>query len=772
MNTKQTPWDFSTILRLMGLLWLAGIYLQMTRWTTHLGLVTLLLLLGFGIGLLLGKSGFRLWENILYLLTAGWVLLFLIMPFAVDAAGSLFRKQLIYLDRLGISFGQLVAGKPVADPILFLSIVSLIACFLGIFVGFLFNRTGNPWLGVACTAFVIVAIDMFLPSNRHNGMVSALFVIVVVLLATRLFYIGKKEEWKRRRIEFHDESGFDLSRQVIVNSLLIVVVAWSLPSVIKAFIPGTLENDRLQSLFERFSGNASNLVSSLENPGEGGEVVFRVYFALGNQIPTGEEQVFAVEASSLPPGGYHFYWKSRTYDFYQDGQWSDSESIKESYRAFETLENTMGHPGLLRYNFTFKVMQQSGNYYFAGTPFSANSAGTMVFARAMDNQKDVTAVLPNKVLVPGEVYQTTSWINWASDEDLRNSDQNYPNWIIMRYLQIPDDFPQQVKDLAAEITQGLTNPYDKALAITNYLRNNITYTTAAPDIPEGKDPVDWLLFDSKKGFCTYYATAEVMMLRSIGIPARLAIGYSQGDVSPSGKLFRVRVKNSHAWPEVYFNSIGWIEFEPTTTMVPQIAHPAGFTLAEQSTTTNDQEFEQLNFENQGTPQLPSLESVIIERKSSASTTYIVVGVVLFLACGTITAIIVWYRNMTRREKLANFPCFVIYIYSKRKKKAPAWIVAWAWRIEQPKIERVFDTINKTSKALHLRIRSSQTPAEKVGALVMKLPEAEKEAAILLSEYQRSIYADRPANLHNAAVAARKIRSLGRRRALQNAFRRK
>ncbi|MBK8780899.1 MAG: transglutaminase domain-containing protein [Anaerolineales bacterium] len=76
------------------------------------------------------------------------------------------------------------------------------------------------------------------------------------------------------------------------------------------------------------------------------------------------------------------------------------------------------------------------------------------------------------------------------------------------------------------------------------------------------------LFESKQGFCNYYASAEVLMLRSIGIPARLAVGFAQGEPNLQNTFFTVREKDAHAWPEVYFPGYGWIEFEPTGNQDP------------------------------------------------------------------------------------------------------------------------------------------------------------------------------------------------------------
>ncbi len=156
-----------------------------------------------------------------------------------------------------------------------------------------------------------------------------------------------------------------------------------------------------------------------------------------------------------------------------------------------------------------------------------------------------------------------SYIDNPTIWEMRESPTEYPDWIENHYLQLPSDFPTSIKQLAEEITKDKETAYDKTFAITQYLRNNIDYQEQIPNPPKNQDPIEWFLFDLKQGFCNYYASAEVLMLRSIGIPARMVFGYAQGEEDLDDITYTVRRKQSHAWPEVYFNGIGWVEFEPT-----------------------------------------------------------------------------------------------------------------------------------------------------------------------------------------------------------------
>jgi hypothetical protein len=89
------------------------------------------------------------------------------------------------------------------------------------------------------------------------------------------------------------------------------------------------------------------------------------------------------------------------------------------------------------------------------------------------------------------------------------------------------------------------------------------YTLNIPPLPRGRDAVDQFLFVDRRGFCEQIGTSLVVMLRSLGIPARLAVGYATGERNPFTGLYEVRAKDAHAWAEVYFPGVGWQAFDPT-----------------------------------------------------------------------------------------------------------------------------------------------------------------------------------------------------------------
>ncbi|MGI6563093.1 MAG: transglutaminase-like domain-containing protein [Clostridia bacterium] len=141
------------------------------------------------------------------------------------------------------------------------------------------------------------------------------------------------------------------------------------------------------------------------------------------------------------------------------------------------------------------------------------------------------------------------------------------DYIYERYTET-EAVPESVKDLAQRIVEqaGADNRYDMAKAIESYLRENYIYTLSPGPVPAGRDFTEYFLFTGKGGYCTYYATAMTVMLRSLGIPARYVEGFITKEENKIGKIYSVLSKNSHAWVEVFFEGVGWITFEPTSSI--------------------------------------------------------------------------------------------------------------------------------------------------------------------------------------------------------------
>ncbi|MCP4226808.1 MAG: transglutaminase domain-containing protein, partial [Actinomycetia bacterium] len=128
---------------------------------------------------------------------------------------------------------------------------------------------------------------------------------------------------------------------------------------------------------------------------------------------------------------------------------------------------------------------------------------------------------------------------------------------------VEDTVVPQVADLARSITVDAPTTYDKIRSIEDWMDANINYTREIERLEPGADAVHHLLFESRQGFCEQIGSAMVVMLRSLGIPARLVVGYVPGSYEASSGRWISRGTDAHAWAEVYFPGVGWQGFDPT-----------------------------------------------------------------------------------------------------------------------------------------------------------------------------------------------------------------
>lgn len=134
------------------------------------------------------------------------------------------------------------------------------------------------------------------------------------------------------------------------------------------------------------------------------------------------------------------------------------------------------------------------------------------------------------------------------------------------YLELPQtQHLAEVQAFARQLTADASTPYERAMALQGYLRSpsNFTYDTQVPPARSG-DAV-WDFLQDRRGYCVQFATAMAVMARTLGIPTRVAVGFLPGDsrAVTGGNEYTVTGRQTHAWPEIYFEGYGWVRFEPT-----------------------------------------------------------------------------------------------------------------------------------------------------------------------------------------------------------------
>ncbi|GAA4995952.1 DUF3488 and transglutaminase-like domain-containing protein [Kitasatospora paranensis] len=195
----------------------------------------------------------------------------------------------------------------------------------------------------------------------------------------------------------------------------------------------------------------------------------------------------------------------------------------------------------------------------------------------------------------GLKYQVTSLEVQPTAEQLRSA-APAPQDIATRYLALPDTLPQEVARTAAQVTAGKDNAFDRAVALQSWFTSSEFHYSTTVEAGTGSNAIVKFLHD-RTGFCVHFAATMAAMSRSLGIPARVAIGFTPGSAA-SGGGYVVRSTNYHAWPELYFGGVGWVRFEPTPSagqgaVAPSYTHgqdtpaPGQTTAAPSSAPTDD-----------------------------------------------------------------------------------------------------------------------------------------------------------------------------------------
>ena len=253
---------------------------------------------------------------------------------------------------------------------------------------------------------------------------------------------------------------------------------------------------------------------------------------------------FSVEADESA------YWRVGAYDRYDGDGWIRTGDATEYGRQ----RSPPGETKTIRQTVTVEA-ERLGAMPAAWKPIR--------LADGDDGNTRVTAegsFDPVGALREGERYTVVSAVPDPSERRLRNAGTDYPEGIENRYLQLPESSGDRIAERTDEITADAGTPYAEAVAIENWLEANKRYSLDV-ERPDG-GIAESFIFEMDEGYCTYYATAMVAMLRSQGVPARFAVGYTAGQRVAEDEWV-VRGLDSHAWVEVYFPETGWVRFDPT-----------------------------------------------------------------------------------------------------------------------------------------------------------------------------------------------------------------
>jgi transglutaminase-like putative cysteine protease len=747
-------WDIPSIFCLLIILWISSLRLEATHWAVDLARVELGVIMGTTIGLILGYTSLRSYFSIpICIITSLGFIPWQLALTERNVLSSQERWHVLAADIIS-SLHAFFNNQPVESAVLFMMGMLALYWTIGLLGGFQMARHGKPWLAVITAGITLAIIDYYHPYLNHPYRYSGTFVFFTLLLMGRLYYLRSSHNWKDRGIVVDYDTGYGMGRSMVIAGLLLVLVSWNVPMVFDIFRPGTPAQGKAITAWEGVWGRLSNLVMGLENSGFGSSEL-RSDLTLGSGAAQGDSIVFTMELQSPHPGGVRFYWRGYEYDYYVGGQWSSTGGERISMTASAWPLAYPEWDARQEVNYTFNLVTPFQRTFFvAGEPVIIKHVSLLTAEKQIDETYNVITLSADPAMRSGETFSITSWISVPSISQLQSAGTNYPEWVKDTYLQIPLDMPERMAELSHKITDDQDTPYAKTMAITSYLRREIAYQATMAPSPLGREPLDWFLFDYKNGFCNYYASTEVMLLRMVGIPARLAVGFSQGD--PDGiQKYVVRYKHSHAWPEVFFPGYGWVDFEPT------VSQPATYYPFESQLSLDDDDLHGGTIHQQPTPNTgigpanpePGIPQDVELGQTNQTRFLIWAGIILVLVVVIIAIWLILRRNPATRDK--SIPRLIESGMKKWGLIVPRLIDSWASRTELHPLERYFSEVSWMLQLAGSKIQHKLTPAEQITELIEVFPILKEHANLLLAEYHKGVYSQHAYNLS----VARKARNI-------------
>ena len=402
-----------------------------------------------------------------------------------------------------------------------------------------------------------------------------LFVAAALLLWLRASLVNRQEGWQRRRVNENLEVPAAIMRSGIIFAGGSVVLAWVLTSVAVA-APLTEAWRGFDGVWTDVRDRFDGVFGTLTNPQSritGNS--FGSSFTVSGAWVSNDDEALLVAASR------RLYMRTATYDQYTGRGWTRSDGPQRQVAAGESLfqvptpERPTVAAAVQVETIAVEMRQTIGrNIFTAGSPLEVYAP---VVVHESGGQPVLGGISAVSALAPGEAYQLSVALSEATEAELEAAGTDYPGAVRALYLDT-SGISARVRDLALEVTAGTQNPYQQAKALARYLSHDpsFTYATRAPVPAAGQDLVDFFLFDEegRTGYCQYYASAMALMARSLGLPARVAVGFAPGEALEDG-TYLVREANAHSWVEIYFPGYGWEIFEATKSIDPGFTRPAG-----------------------------------------------------------------------------------------------------------------------------------------------------------------------------------------------------
>ena len=282
----------------------------------------------------------------------------------------------------------------------------------------------------------------------------------------------------------------------------------------------------------------------------------------GGGAAQGEDLLFTVKS---PVKLYHV---ARIYNEYDGSVWRISPQLKQP--RGHRLRASEREPASMDIELRYTIRKWISPRLFAPyLPVSFNSSNATVRILPVDLVCGELAgrnypALPYNYKVSTRIFLPGAELPPGMEEDTRKVSFWLEGVSEYRYMALPlEKISERLRALVNRLTEGKNSDLEKALALRDYLRENIPYKLYSDPIPEGRECADYFIFELKTGHCEYYATALAVMARLAGLPSRVATGFSPGNYNTLTNQFEVYEYHAHAWTQIFVEDRGWLTLDAT-----------------------------------------------------------------------------------------------------------------------------------------------------------------------------------------------------------------
>ena len=683
------------LLLLFLLLFTITLSLEAAKWAPGLNILFSMFLMAFMVGVFFAKSGLSglLMHPLALAIGTCWIG-FMSLTLVED---NPWQEQLTeVVTRLVLWTQELSSGQTSTDTLPFVFLMGVLVWLISYSSTWYFFREHNIW-GVLLPSGMTILVNTYY-ANSELTFLLLIYLILAFLLVIRMNLIEQEERWRRNDIFYNADIQFDFFREGAIFALVVVGLAWVLPTTITNadLAPYTTW---LTQPWGRAQQEWNRVFSALNYRGS---AVNGTWFSTSMNFhgPLNRNDRLVMNVKSEEGR----YWRAVVLDEYTSAGWAISQKrVSDQLEANASLiENNQIPLGRTMTTQEYTIFNPAGILLFAaGQPLEVNLpaqilyGGPAAYNDGLAATDAVSQIYAQQSLYQGQSYTALSAIATVDVQSLRQAGTLYPQWIKEHYTVLPDSLPERVRQLASEVAGNAQTPYDAAHTIEQYLRA-IPYNERISGPHPGEDGVDYFLFREQQGYCDYYASSMAVMLRSLGIPARLAQGYAQGQLLESGE-YEVRQTNAHTWVEVYFPGYGWVEFEPTAAE-PAIERPTRPVDEEEDSTPltlpDPDEPEDLQQDDPFERQEDNIRPPVVPQRDDNSIIFFDPRILLIplglLGVFGVVALVGWVAIQRR------------------------------WRGLEP-VERLYDQVSLMGRALGQRIDPRLTPNEYAERVSQKVP---------------------------------------------------